>query len=72
MRHLVGMLPAADAAQLGVLVQALQQLPRQGQTVYRFGHKGTGDGQTVFGRTSHPAARGRYETGQRDHFQNSD
>ena len=46
-RHLVGALPAAQAPQLRIAVQALQQMPGGGEIEYRFGQERCRQTETI-------------------------
>lgn len=72
MRYVVGLLPAADAAQWRVAGQSVEELAGERKSVDGFGDEGVGDGQPVFGGASDPASAGGDEAGQGDHFEGGD
>src|SRR5207302_807058 len=70
-RHLPGLFPAADAAQLCVAGQSIQQLSGERESVDGFGDEGAGDGEAVLRRPADPTSAGGDEAGQRNHLQGS-
>jgi hypothetical protein len=69
MRHLPRLCPTAEPPQLGIPGESIQQLPGKAESVHRFSHKGAGNRQPVFRRSTDPAAAARDEARQRDHLQ---
>jgi len=66
MRKLLGVVPATDAQQLLVAVQAIEQVACGGEVVNRLGNQSTGDRIAILRRATVPALGYGEEAAQRD------
>src|SRR5205807_3746015 len=68
-RNLPSFRPSADASQLRVSGQRLEQLSGESESVHGLGDERTGDSQPVLGRPTDPTPARRNDAGQWDHRQ---
>ena len=70
--NLPRVIPSAEAAELVVALEGVEELTGERESVDGFGDEGVGDGEAVFGGPADPASAGGDESGERDHLQCGD